>query len=66
MNKTEITEQQAEELGLLIDELDNCAHALKLPLPPQMHIEQLKLLLPEKVQKFKDLFIAITKENPWE
>lgn len=55
-----------ENFGLLIDELDNLAHALQIPLPPQMHVEQLKELLPEKVAKLKALYIEITGQNPWE
>lgn len=55
-----------EKLGILIDEVDNLAHALQIPLPANMHIESLKSLLPEKVGKLKQLFIEITGENPWE
>lgn len=55
-----------EQLGQLIDSFDNLAHALKMPLPPQMHIEQLRSSLPEKVQELKDVFIEITGENTWE
>ncbi len=59
-------EDKFETLGLLIDELDNLAHALKLPLPPQMHIEQIGTALPEKVKKLKEVYVEITGENPWD
>lgn len=59
-------ENKFEKLGQLIDEIDSLAHALKLPLPPQMHVEQLGEALPEKVSKLKEVFIEITGENPWE
>lgn len=58
-------EKKFEPLGLLIDELDNLAHALKLPLPPQMHIEQIKISLPDKVMQLKKMYVEITGENPW-
>lgn len=58
--------QATEELGKQIDSLDNLAHALQLPLPAQMHVEQLRKALPESVLEFKRLFAAVTGENPWE
>lgn len=61
-----MTEEQKEYLGRLIDRLDNCAHALEIPLPPHMHVESLKEILPETVSEFKKQFVEITGENPWE
>lgn len=58
-------EEKFEKLGLLIDSIDNLAHGLNLPLPPQMHVEQMKLALTEKVSEFKEVFVEITGENPW-
>ena len=55
-----------EKSGVLIDELDSLAHGLQLPLNPQIHVDQLKKLLPEKVMELKDIFTQITGENPWE
>ncbi len=54
-----------EKLGQLIDSIDNLAHALNFPLPPQMHVEQMKLLLPDKIKELKEIFVEITGENPW-
>jgi hypothetical protein len=59
-------EQKFETLGQLIDEVDNLAHAVQLPIPPQLHVDSLKTLLPEKVKKLKESFVEITGENPWE
>ena len=59
-------EDKFETLGQLIDSLDNLAHALKMPLPPQMHVEQLGIALPEKVKQLKEVFVEITGENPWD
>jgi hypothetical protein len=55
-----------EEFGTVIDELENLSAGLSIPLPAEMHIEQLKKLLPEKVEKLKKIFLQITGENPWE
>lgn len=59
-------EDKLEKLGLLIDSLDNLAHALKLALPPQVHVEQIGVALPEKVKELKEVFVEITGENPWD
>ena len=59
-------EMKMETLGQLIDSLDSLAHALKMPLPPQMHVEQLGIALPEKVKRLKEVFVEITGENPWD
>lgn len=67
---TKLTKEQLEDrfeaLGQLIDSLDNFAHALSMPLPPQMHVEQLKDVLPKKVTELKTLYAEITGANPWE
>lgn len=55
-----------EEFGSLIDEIDSLSAGLSIPLPAEMHLEQLKKLLPEKVEKLKKIFLQITGENPWE
>lgn len=61
-----ISEDQQEKLGQVIDEIENLAFALTIPLPAQMHVDELKKLLPEKVAALKESFIEITGENPWE
>lgn len=55
-----------EKLGQLIDSLENLVWSLKLPVPAEMHITQLEQILPEKVEQFKEVYIKITGENPWE
>jgi len=56
---------QSERLGQLIDELDNLAHGLQIPLAPKIHVKNLSVILPELVNKFKGSFVEITGENPW-
>lgn len=59
-------EAKYEKLGLLIDGIDNLAHALQIPMPAHLHIEGLKESLPKKVKELKEVYIEITGENPWE
>lgn len=61
-----MTEDQKEKLGQLIDSLDNLAHALQIPMPPQMHVDALRSALPGKVEEFKAIYQEIAGENPWE
>lgn len=55
----------AERLGVQIDRLDNLVGALSLPLRDEMHVEQLRLALPEVVKEMKNHFAKLTGENPW-
>lgn len=55
-----------EQLGQLIDRIENMQSALNLPLSPETHIEQFKKLLPEIVSEAKEIYTHITDENPWE
>lgn len=59
-------QQIFEEFGQLIDELDGLAHGLKIPLDDSMHVGSLKRLLPDKVERLKDIYREIAGENPWE
>ena len=55
-----------EDLGTLIDRLDNLAHALNLPLRAEMHVTALRESLPELVTEFKAAYVHEMGENPWE
>ena len=55
-----------EELGQLIDSIENLAYATRLPIAPHLHLEALREALPEKVKALKKVFVEITGENPWE
>ena len=52
-------------LGVLIEELDSLAHGLDIPMNPQVHVDELKIILPEKIRSFKNIYVQITGENPW-
>jgi hypothetical protein len=55
-----------DNLGVLIDRLDNLAHALKMPLRPEMHVSVLRDSLPQLVKQFKAAYAKELGENPWE
>lgn len=59
-------EDKFESLGVLIDELDNLAHALTMNIPNEIHVQAMKESLPDKVKRLKEVFVEITGENPWE
>lgn len=61
-----MNDADVNELGEAIDSLDNYAHALNLPLRPQMHVDQLREALPRIVERLKAAFVKVTGENPWE
>lgn len=54
-----------EQLGQVIDRLDAIGHALQIPMPAQMHVQNLKTVLPELVNEAKAAFVSVTGENPW-
>jgi len=58
--------EELEKLGQAIDRVDNLAHALKLNILPQMHVDSLKSLLPDAVKELKESFTKVAGENPWE
>lgn len=55
-----------EKLGQAIDRVESLMYALKLPIPPIMHIESFRELLPEIVEQLKEGYIESTGDNPWE
>lgn len=59
-------ENKFEQLGIIIDELESLTLSLTLPIGDRVHVEMLRAILPEKVQKLKEVFVEITGENPWE
>lgn len=61
-----ITEDQKETWGKLIDRVENLRFGLDIPIPSEMHVKQLRSILPEVVKELKANFVDITGENPWE
>lgn len=62
---SEETYESMELLGMAADTLDNLYHALMLPLPPAMHVEQLKAALPDVIARLRKVYVAETGDNPW-
>ena len=60
-----MTNESKEKLGQAIDRVDNMMHALLLPLPPKMHVDSFKEILPEIVKELKESSAEVTGENPW-
>lgn len=65
MSHTE-KEGALKKLGTLIDELDSLAHALRMTIPDNLHVESMRASLPEKVEALKEAYVEIAGENPWE
>lgn len=61
-----MTEENSNKLGELVDTIENIQCGLKLPMPPEFHLEQIKKFLPEWAQELKEIHISETGENPWE
>lgn len=61
-----ITPEHLDQLGRLADTADNLAGAAKLPLRAEMHVEQLRLGLERLSKELKDLYVAMSGENPWQ
>jgi len=60
------TYESMEMLGMAADTLDNLYGALQLPIPAQMHVEQMKAQLPLLRDKLRAIYVIETGDNPWE
>lgn len=56
---------RGDQIGKAADRVDNLIGALQLPLPAQMHVDQLKIALPELRDMLRLIYIAETGEDPW-
>jgi hypothetical protein len=56
---------RSEQIGQAADRISNLLGALQLPLPAQMHVEQLKLALSQLRDTLRLIYIAETGEDPW-
>lgn len=54
-----------EKLGQVIDRLDAIGHALQIPMPAQMHVQNLKTVIPSLVAEARAAFVSATGQNPW-
>lgn len=58
-------EDDFEELGLLVDRLDNAAAATKLPIAADLHLAGMKPIV-EEVRDSLKAFLVAKGYNPWE
>jgi hypothetical protein len=61
-----MTENNAERIGRMADDLDSCLYTAKLPLPDKMHIECLSAKIREVRDGLVEIVKAETGDNPWE
>lgn len=59
------TYESMEALSMVAETLDNLFHALTIPMPPSIHIDQMKRQLPELRDKLRAIYVAETGDNPW-
>jgi len=60
-----ITAEQLEEIGRLVDQADNLAAASQLPVKPQIHIEGMRGGLVSISETLRKLYIEISGDDPW-
>lgn len=61
-----ITDEQLEKIGKLVDTASNCIAATQLRVRPEIHVEGLRGGLQEVVQVLRELYIETSGENPWD
>ena len=58
--------QNLERIAQTVDELESLIAVLALPMPAEFHVDQMRNVLPLKVQVIKEAIIKESGENPWE
>lgn len=61
-----MTNDDFEELGLLVDQLDAVTYSAKLPVPAHIHVEGLLGTITDVRDKLKKFVIEKSGENPWD
>ncbi len=60
-----MNESQMEELGQIIDRIENLNGSLQLPLPPQMHVDSLKEIVPDLHKQLKAAYFDMGGLDVW-
>ena len=60
-----MTHESMEVLGQLADRVDALVNAMKLPLPPVIHLQALKESLPTVVKELRAIYVVETGDDPW-
>lgn len=58
-------DQSNDTIAEIADSMDSISAMLNLPLPPQMHLDQIKTMLPDWSKKLKGVYIEENDDNPW-
>lgn len=56
---------RAGQIAAVEKRVDNLIGAMQLPMPPALHLEQLKSALPEIRDTLRLIYTAETGEDPW-
>lgn len=56
----------SEKIGQLADRVDNLVHALQLPLPPVLHVQQLREVLLQIRDALRLVYTEQMGEDHWE
>lgn len=60
-----ITQEQLEELGRLVDQAGSLVAASQLPFKPEIHIQGMRSGLVSIGEALRKLYIAISADDPW-
>lgn len=55
-----------DELGRVVDRLDNLIAALSLPMPAAIHLAALKSAIPEIRAVVHRAYVEVAGEDPWD
>ncbi len=56
---------ELDTLGQQADRIDSLVSGMVMPLPPQFHLDQLALILPDISAAIKKFVVEQSGENPW-
>lgn len=60
-----MSEESLDKIGSLVDDLESLVAGFSIPMGADFHLEQLKQILPEKVEILKSVYISESGENLW-
>jgi hypothetical protein len=66
MNEYLITIEQLEVIGEMVDKASNLAAASKMKVSPHIHIEGMRGGLEDIEKVLRELYIAVSGDNPWD
>jgi hypothetical protein len=65
-DKPKTPDETADEMiARYADKFDNLLGAMELPLRPELHLRALKESLTEARKDFRQMYVAMTGDDPW-